>query len=814
MLYIFVSIYATFPVIFRLRTALYGSATDPFAWIWNFWWLKYSGLKGLPVNFVPVIAYPFGVEFASVSPVWTFFNKYLSIWPGEIASYNLQVMLSFLLSGLAMYLLVYYFTKSRISSFFSGLVFTLSPYHFIRAWEHLGLSNMHWMVFYILALFIANENRTYKSAIICGFWFALIGQFSNYYYIYFMILFTGLFFGFNTVSAVLKKRRFELINLFKNIKLLGSALGVAMIIILPAIWRYLEMAVCNLPKAQETGLIRSFGQLFADSARPLNYFLPAEYNPILGGLARFFIDTPLYGENNGGEQSLYLGIIPLFLAFIGYKKWRDKKDGSGIKCKDDFLIKFWGMTFLAFMICSFSPYWEISSNLFIPFPSYFLYKIFPIFRNYARMGVLVMMSVCVLAGFGLRQVLETVRSQGMKFILVSLLCCGVLFEFLNIPPYRITDANKIPEAYQWVKEQPENTVIAEYPLEADMRQVLFYQRMHKRSLINGAPQGTYAFEVMQKIKDIENNTTAGILSFLGANYVLVHKDKYRNYEGGRILGKVPDLSAQAGFKLEKKFPKVDIYKVMAKPVNPKTVEVSKEDAETKSREINFENLKNAFFAFTEGEKFVYLVKYMKIIPVARVKASIGKKEKTGGVDTIALKAELYMNAFISRFLKIDAKIVSLFDIKQLCSWQYKEISQVQGHRLNRKVVSFDQKKGVMTTKDRQVNIYPCTQDPLSAIFFLSSQEFEIGKKITVYLNPGKSNYKLQCQVLAKELLKRSKDTRHCWKVKAEYFQFKNGEKKIADVIMWFLDADKKTPILIKAITKIGFLTVELTDKSL
>ncbi|MBU1925010.1 MAG: DUF3108 domain-containing protein, partial [Candidatus Omnitrophica bacterium] len=683
-------------------------------------------------------------------------------------------------------------------------------YHFARSWDHLGLTHVEWMIFYMLSLFILNNERTYGNAIICGLCLGLISHLSNLYYLYFMLIFSAIFIIYKWIYRIIINKKVQTQYGFKAIKLAVIVIIIALVMILPQINSFTKNLVLGSEdKFKIKDISRPFGQLFADSARPLNYFLPTEYNPILGGLTRFLVGTPLYGENNGAEQSLYLGIIPLFFALIGYKKWQDKKHAGGLESKQDFLIRFWSVAFLVFMICSFSPYFRISSNFFIPFPSYFLYKIFPMFRNYARMGAVVMIAVCVLAGFGLKAILETFNSGRKQFVVMSLVCGAVLFEFLNIPPYRITSVNKIPEVYQWLREQPGETVIAEYPLEADTREVLFYQRIHEKSLINGASRGTYAYEVMQKILDIENDATAGILSFLGTKYVFVHKDRYLDCEGGRILGAIPDLSNHSGFELEKRFPEVDVYKIIAEPKDPETVRIPGKDIKTKSLEINSENFRQGFFAFKAGEEFIYLIKYMKIIPVAVLKVSVGEKEKFDEIYAVSLKAKLGINKFISRFLKIDANVVSLFDVEQLCSRQYKEISQAQGHRLNNKVVDFDQKNAVMGVKDKQVKIYPCTQDPLSAMFFLSSQKFAEGKKIVVNLNPGKSNYKLECEVSGKDLLKLSGNGMRCWKVKAEYFQLKNGIKKIADVTIWFEDTDKKTPVLIEAITKLGFLSLEL-----
>ena len=69
---------------------------------------------------------------------------------------------------------------------------------------------------------------------------------------------------------------------------------------------------------------RPFDDLFSQSARPLSYFLPAASHPVLGGISERFIGTKLYGESLT-EHTLYLGWVPLILAFVAFKKWKRKE---------------------------------------------------------------------------------------------------------------------------------------------------------------------------------------------------------------------------------------------------------------------------------------------------------------------------------------------------------------------------------------------------------------------------------------------------------------------------------------------------------
>ncbi|RKY34659.1 MAG: hypothetical protein DRP78_06280, partial [Candidatus Omnitrophota bacterium] len=797
--FILISIYATFPLIFHLTESFYGTKTDPLAWIWTFWWYKYAYLHSLPANFVPILAYPFGLHKVMLYPLWDWLNQFLSISLGEITAYNFQVMLSFFLSGISMYCLSYYFTKSRISALFSGIIFTLCPYHFARAWDHLCLSNMHWMVFYILALFMFAKETTLKRALICGLCFSLIGQFSSYYYVYFMIIFTALFIVF-AVSIGLKRRKFNLRNIF-HIALLASAGCIAAcIIVLPQSWTYLKMVILSPEQACTAGIIRPFNHLFADSAMPLNYFLPAVYHPVLGRITSFFIDTPLYGENSGAEQTLYLGVIPLILSFIGYKKWKQSRKNGLSSEQESFVIKFWAIGFFVFMIFSFSPYWGARSGLHILFPSYFLFQIAPMFRNYARFGVLVMISVCVLSGFGLKYLLKNIKDSRQKILLACIILIMTMFEFLNMPPYRITNAD-IPEVYLWLKTQPVN-IIAEYPLEADERQLLFWQRIHQKALINGAVSGTEADLVKQKIIDIEAKYTAGILKFLGAEYVIVHKQKYSNYEGGVIVGRVPELTENENFELVKSFEQNDVFRIISEPVNPDIVSLSNQShlmakiGEDKHRKLT--HIPELCFAFKPGERFNYSVNYFGLIPLGQLKLSISNFENMqlwhdyfavtnqkyyDNEFLVFLKAVVLPSRLLRCFVDIKAQAESCFDCQLCFPYYYQETSQIGQDKLKQKKVFYGQQSGIMYAKDKMVKINELsTLDPVSALFFLSSVKFVKGKKFNIYVNPGKSNYVLKIEVKNKQEKIIHGNKMMVWSVCADIFKKRNQDEKIARLI--------------------------------
>jgi len=227
---------------------------------------------------------------------------------------------------------------------------------------------------------------------------------------------------------------------------------------------------------------------------------------------------------------------------------------------------------LVALVFSHAPWVEIG-GFRILFPSYFMYKILPAMRTYQRFGILVILSVSVLAGIGLAKILNKIANRKSQIAITLLMIVLVLFEFWNWPPYRVTDVSRTPPVYEWLTKQPGDFTIAEYPLTRSISfkyyDYLFWQRIYQKPLVNGAVPGTYADKIRKEIVDITNPKTPGILRWLGAKYVIFHPDEYlREDRATAVIGEIPDISRVPGLRLVREFGRVGVYKVVAKAVKP------------------------------------------------------------------------------------------------------------------------------------------------------------------------------------------------------------------------------------------------------
>jgi len=509
---------------------------------------------------------------------------------GEIAAYNLQIILGFVLSAIFMYWLVWRLTGSRLSAIFSGIIYGFSPYAVARTWQHPSLAQVQWFPLYLLTLCKLRERPIFKNIIFTALAFVLIFLF-NYYYAYFAVV-IAVAFG---IWVLIKEGKY-----FPEIvRAIGLSLAIAFLLLMPVIIPILRTFLSGSPKGDliAGGYLREFKDLFAQSAKPLSYLLPAVVHPVLGKITQRFIGSFLYGISYT-EHTLYLGWIPIIFAFIAFRKWRkNEKDPQTanpvfpagrrkpLTDRECFYIQFF--VFLAIVSWLFSqpPWWKFGP-MKIYLPSFFMYKILPMFRAYCRFGIVVMLAVAVLAGFGLEFIIEKLKRRVTKVAVTVLFCGLVLFEFWTWPPFKVIDISRIPKVYYWLKNEPGDFAIAEYPLDADSPNELykFYQIQHGKKIINSTLTGTYANKVAKTITRLSETKTAGVLRWMGVKYVVVHRDSYLNTELFEPTEEFDKIAANPGLKFVKSFPPqgcpqkeivcvqrteaIDVYEVTAKPREP------------------------------------------------------------------------------------------------------------------------------------------------------------------------------------------------------------------------------------------------------
>lgn len=582
------TIILTYPLAFYLNKYIPGffSTDEVYGTIWDYWKIQ----QGNNIYKENLIAYPFGYQVSNSDTVHylhDFLVKVLLKFKSYIFTYNIQVLANIFLSALMMYFLVFYLLASAPLALFAGIIFGFCPYQFVRSWQHLSLTYNQLIPITLLAFILLRNANSYKVIFFAITSIFLLFSF-DYSIMYSTVIALAVFFSYDFFYDIKNKlansKNFfqqELIYL-KKVAIVGIASLILLLPQLVGIFKGLTNSKLKEGTFTYHSYHKDFNDLFVQSAKPFSYLLPASSHPIFGKFTEQFIGTWIYGVSFT-EHTLYIGWTVIILAFIAFKRfWRNrKKKDRKISDRDYYFLGFFIWLAIISWLFSQAPWWEYS-KLRIYMPSFLMYKILPMFRAYCRFGIVVMLAMAVLASLGLKYVLERFKSRIAKLLMISLFSGLVLFEFFNYPPYKVIDISKVPQVYYWLKDQPKDTVIAQYPLDDKSPNELyrFYQTIHRKPMINYTLFGTKANDFAKQIIDISKPKTASLLKSIGVKYVFINRDGFLNssrIEDNQILENIPENS---GLKLIKSFPQeelddprimaikktglIDVYEVVAK----------------------------------------------------------------------------------------------------------------------------------------------------------------------------------------------------------------------------------------------------------
>jgi hypothetical protein len=463
------------------------------------------------------LAAPFGVSTSQLfsQPIGEGLLLLLARVSDEITALNVFVILSFALTATATYFMLETLVRSRMAAFVGGLVFGFCPAAVMQAaGGHVTFAFNVFMPLFILALFHNRSRRSAFSALLVGASFAGI-TFTAIYFGYFAIFIAALFAAFDFLT----RDRGEVPRMLRNYLICAT---FAAAIIIPVEFAALaEQLTASRESIARSGRIRDFGELSVFSSRPWNYLVPSIDHPVLGRLYEDFVRSRL-GGSNVFEQTLYIGAVPLALLLVGIVMLARARFDA------EYRLYFVFFTVATLWMCFLSLPPMIAG---VPTLSYFTYGLAPMFRVYARFGILVDFFVACAVGVVLAQLCKRMRRPQFHAVVAASIA-AVLFEYWSVPPAYARRVDDPPAVYRWLTGLPGDFIVAEYPMvrfdEAASYTYPFWQRIHGKRLVNGAaPDNPRAWSIFERIQDLSDPETPALLKSIGTRYVIVHVPMYR-----------------------------------------------------------------------------------------------------------------------------------------------------------------------------------------------------------------------------------------------------------------------------------------------
>jgi hypothetical protein len=295
---------------------------------------------------------------------------------GGVAAYNWIVLLSFPLAAAGAFLLARHLSLSVAGATLAAMAFAFSPFHLAQAAYHPHVAQVQWVPVYLLALWRCLE-RPSRSAAVLLIAAAAAVTLSNFY--------GGLIAAVITPVAVLAH-----IALYQRS---------------PRIWRNAALTVAILAGAAAAGVTyalafapavlvdrAAFAFPLADisrySAAALAFVVPPVAHPVLGDLARRFWSAA--GVRDALlEQQLFLGWSLLALGLVAVGGWLTRANGVAV---------------VPLLVCV-----GVAALYFALSPPHWLSHALPMFRSYARFGMLVQLIAALVAGIGFDVLWRTPR---------------------------------------------------------------------------------------------------------------------------------------------------------------------------------------------------------------------------------------------------------------------------------------------------------------------------------------------------------------------------------------------------------------------
>ncbi|MGA9531112.1 MAG: hypothetical protein WBR18_00175 [Anaerolineales bacterium] len=311
--FVFLSVLVTWPLVLHLGDRVPGwYIADNYEYLWKMWWFKRSlvDLHTSPL-FVPNILYPsgFSLAFAELTPLHTLIGLPLTILFGEIATYNLFCLASFVVSGWATYELVSRWTKSPLAGLFAGVVFVLNPYHVVRYGGILPLMAVEGIPLFLLGIEGWFSSRRLRWILLAALGF-LVSAWASIYYLFGLVLLGPLYIAvrFATGSSDAKDR--------KTLVHLAGLLGLCIAMVVPLALPYL--ALRNRVKMEIPLQDTDYW-----SASPTDYLLPSGIHPLWGGwVSQNELGVPPEYPQIALEFVLGTGYVCLLFAVYGVAKTR------------------------------------------------------------------------------------------------------------------------------------------------------------------------------------------------------------------------------------------------------------------------------------------------------------------------------------------------------------------------------------------------------------------------------------------------------------------------------------------------------------
>ena len=224
--------------------------------------------------------------------------------------------------------------------------------------------------------------------------------------------------------------------------------------------------------------------------------------------------------------------------------------------------------------------------------------------------------------------------------------------------------------------------------------------------------------------------------------------------------------------------------------------------------------------FVPGEKLTYDVTW-SIFRAGEVSATL-QRTSSGADDAYEVVTTARSQGFVSLLYDVQNEFRSFFEPQSLCSQRIeKSINEGRRHKQTQIVFNGERQLAILDEHDlahpkeppkHDENAAPsCTEDVVTAFYFLRQQDFQVGKVIHLPVNDGSKTYDVAVEVQARERIQTPLGNREAFRVEPKVFS--GLFKRKGRMLIWFSDDAQHLPLRIKAMIAVGSITGDLKSVS-
>ena len=500
-IYLAAAIVLTWPLAAQLTTHLGAveSAGDPYLNVWILGW----GIKAWLSNPAAVLTgRVFDANIFHPSAGTLTYSDHLLLQSLVVAPlyavtgdltlcYNLLLLASLALSGVAMHVLARSLTGSDRAALVAGLAWACWPYrtaHFL----HLQLQSLYFLPLAVLALHRFAAGRQWRDALWLGLLAALQAISSVYYGVMTAIALATASLTLGWTTGQWRGSRYW--------RRLAVAAAIAGILVVPVAWPYWVTQ-------QREGFGRNLSEAVQNSATAQSYTQVPHENLLYGANGIMLPRAPEPGarDRRNNEHQMFPGIVLIALAIFGaVKGWRTDAWPAVVTALG--LIVVGGTLSLGPEGAGAIYAW--TSDVVFGFHA---------IRAPARFATVAVMGACLLAAIGIARAQWGTRA-------IAIIAVAMMAEYVNAP-LELEPAPETSTAVgRWLRDQPGRGAVLYLPLGLDKENSTYMVRSleHGRPIVNGysGQRPAYFTSIADAVADPASVDARATLNELDVQFVV------------------------------------------------------------------------------------------------------------------------------------------------------------------------------------------------------------------------------------------------------------------------------------------------------